>query len=279
MVGLAGRGRGPLERTASITRTADQVFPTLVESLADRFGAAPALLSDQHSLTYRALAARTNQYARWIAARGLARGEVVCLLMQNCPEYMPIWLGISRAGGTVALLNTNLVGASLEHAINIVKPKHVIIGSDMVTSSVRVLPHLPAGINFWVRDQRLRLSPYRQGDRAILRRSTSPSEHPLPSIEDRALYIYTSGTTGLPKAASVSHFRLMQWSHWFSGMMDTRPTDRMYNCLPMYHSIGGVIATGAVLVSGGSVVLRQRFSATRFWDEVVGWDCTPCSNI
>ena len=80
-----------------------------------------------------------------------------------------------------------------------------------------------------------------------------------PSIMDPALYIYTSGTTGLPKAAKVSHFRLMQWSHWFAGMMDTRSSDRMYNCLPMYHSIGGVVATGAMLVNGGSVVLRNDF--------------------
>ena len=83
---------------------------------------------------------------------------------------------------------------------------------------------------------------------------------------DRALYIYTSGTSGSPKAANVSHFRVMQWSHWFAGMMDTRPSDRMYNCLPMYDSIGGVVATGAMLVNGGSVVLRQRFSASCFWD-------------
>jgi fatty-acyl-CoA synthase len=91
---------------------------------------------------------------------------------------------------------------------------------------------------------------------------------------DRALYIYTSVTTGLPKAANVNHFRLMQWSHWFAGMMDTRQNDRLYNCLPMYHSVGGVVAIGALLVNGGSVVIRERFSASRFWDDVVEWNCT-----
>src|SRR6185437_12729623 len=69
-----------------------------------------------------------------------------------------------------------------------------------------------------------------------------------PSLADRALYIYTSGTTGLPKAAVVSHHRLMQWSHWFAGLMDITPADRLYDCLPMYHSVGGVVATGATLV-------------------------------
>jgi fatty-acyl-CoA synthase len=48
----------------------------------------------------------------------------------------------------------------------------------------------------------------------------------------------------------------------------------MYDCLPLYHSVGGVVATGAVLVRGGSVVIRDKFSAREFWDDVVDWDCT-----
>jgi fatty-acyl-CoA synthase len=57
-------------------------------------------------------------------------------------------------------------------------------------------------------------------------------------------------------------------------MMGAGPGDRMYNCLPMYHSVGGVLATGAVLVGGGSVAIRDRFSARDFWDDVVRFDCT-----
>ena len=102
----------------------------------------------------------------------------------------------------------------------------------------------------------------------------SREERPLVRIDDLALYIYTSGTTGLPKAARVSHARVMQWSHWFAGMLGAQSTDRMYNCLPMYHSVGGVQAPGAALVAGGSVVLRDKFSASRFWSDILRWDCT-----
>jgi fatty-acyl-CoA synthase len=66
----------------------------------------------------------------------------------------------------------------------------------------------------------------------------------------------------------------MQWSHWFAGMMDVQPADRMYNCLPMYHSVGGVQVVGALLVAGGAVVIREKFSASQFWDDIVRWDCT-----
>jgi fatty-acyl-CoA synthase len=57
-------------------------------------------------------------------------------------------------------------------------------------------------------------------------------------------------------------------------MMDVKPIDRMYNCLPLYHSVGGVQAIGAMLVAGGSVVVREKFSASQLWDDVVHWDCT-----
>ncbi len=66
----------------------------------------------------------------------------------------------------------------------------------------------------------------------------------------------------------------MMWSSWFAGMMDTRAGDRMYDCLPMYHSIGGVAAPGAMLVGGGSVAIGEKFSARQFWDDVRRWDCT-----
>src|SRR4029077_2494696 len=94
------------------------------------------------------------------------------------------------------------------------------------------------------------------------------------TIADHALYIYTSGTTGLPKAANVSHAKLMQWSHWFAGMLQTDPSDRLYSCLPMYHSVGGILAAGAVLATGASVVVRESFSASQFWSDIVHWDCT-----
>src|SRR5208282_6299632 len=85
--------------------------------------------SGDERLSYRALAERANLYAQWAIRQGVSFGDVVCLLMPNCPEYFAIWLGITRVGGIVALLNTNLAGESLAHAINIVAPKHVIVGA------------------------------------------------------------------------------------------------------------------------------------------------------
>jgi fatty-acyl-CoA synthase len=264
-----------LQMTAPIPQNASVTLPIVIESLADKFGPAPALLSDNETLSYCALADRCNRYAHWALSQGIAAGDVVCLLMLNCPDYMAIWLGITRIGAIVSLVNTNLVGSQLAHSINIVAPRHIIVGAELVDAAAVVLPLLTPGVRPWVHGRGN--SDFQRIDheiQGIAGDRLRPAEYRPPTIMDRALYIYTSGTTGLPKAANVSHFRLMQWSYWFAGMMNTDAGDRMYNCLPMYHSIGGVVATGSVLVNGGSVVIRERFSARRFWDDVIDWNCT-----
>jgi len=251
----------------------------VIEERAADSGNRPALLSTRESLTYRELAERANQYSRWALAQGIQKGECVGLFMGNRPEFMACWLGITQVGGVVALLNTNQRGASLAHSINIVAPRHIVVAGEPVVVAEEpvvvaeelagafdsALPLLNTPPMVW---------PAAEVDGRYSGEKLSASERRPVSIEDRALYIYTSGTTGWPKAACISHGRVMQWTHWFAGMMNTQPGDRMYNCLPMYHSVGGVQAPGAVLAGGGSVVLREKFSATRFWADVAAWDCT-----
>ncbi|MGO9340060.1 MAG: long-chain-acyl-CoA synthetase [Terracidiphilus sp.] len=264
-----------LEMTAPIARNRHRTLPTVIEEVAARMGDAPALLSDRESLTYKALARRANRYARWALDQGLAKGDVVGLLMTNRPEYFAAWLGIASVGAVVSLLNTNLVGSSLAHCIRIVSPKTIIVSAEFTNTLTELLPQLGISPPVWTHGQND--SQFARIDHHIERYSGEPldiSEQRAPALDDLALYIYTSGTTGLPKAAKVSHVRAMQWSHWFAGMMDVQPTDRMYNCLPMYHSVGGVQVIGAMLVAGGSAVVREKFSARQFWDDVVRWDCT-----
>src|SRR5579864_6218580 len=83
-----------LERTSAIGHDPTLTLPALIDRLADRYGEAPALIGPETRLSYRALAEASHRFARWGLAQGLAHGEVVCLLMKNCPEYLAIWLGL-----------------------------------------------------------------------------------------------------------------------------------------------------------------------------------------
>jgi fatty-acyl-CoA synthase len=264
-----------LKMTTPIARHPTRIFPAVIDELADRYGSAPALLSERESFTYRALAARSNQYARWALAQGIQKGDTICLMMPNRPEYMAIWLGITRVGGVVALININLTGMALAHCINVVTPKLVIVATELMPRLETARAFLTGNATIWLHGEAAAGEPrIDSAVDALSGGALSGAEHPMLTIEDRALYIYTSGTTGLPKAANMNHYRLMLAGHAFAGVMATKPSDRIYDCLPMYHTAGGLVATGAVLIAGGSVVIREKFSAHEFWDDIARWNCT-----
>ena len=268
-----------LELTAPIGRNRNRILPTLIDELAAQNVDAPALLSERECLTYRQLSRRTNQYARWALDQGVTKGEVVGLLMTNRPEYLAIWLGITKVGGVVALLNTNLAGQSLAHCIDVASPRHFIVAAELADHFSAAMPYLSTAPILWAHGDKF-ADGHEFGKRIDLEiernsgTSLDKDERRSLDIEDRALYIYTSGTTGLPKAANISHARVMQWGLWFAGMTGAQPTDRLYNCLPMYHSVGGVLAPGAILAAGGALVIREKFSASGFWNDVIHWDCS-----
>ena len=229
-------------------QAANVTLPGLIDQLADRFGDREALIGTKEVLTYRQLADRINGYARWAAVAGVA-GRTIALLMPNSPDYVATWLGLTKAGCTVALLNTALNGAALQHCFSIAKAD-LLICDELIDD---------------VECDQLCWPPRDVGPQVL---------PPSPKPNDIGLLIYTSGTTGLPKAAKLTHRRITEWSYWFAGMTSATADDRLYDCLPMYHSVGGVVAVGSMLVSGAAVVIRKQFSASRFWRDIVQERCT-----
>ena len=245
----------------------DCILATVVAERAAAHPDATALIGTDGDLSYAGLAGRANRYASWALAQDLAPGDCVALLMHNRPEYVAIWLGLTRVGCVVALLNTNLPPDALAHCLRSAAPKHVIAEAALAG------PDAPP--DWWLHGAHDGRQP--RIDIAIAGYSDATlglGGHHAPTARDPALLIYTSGTTGLPKAAYVTHARIMAWSGWFAAMLDAQPDDRLYDCLPLYHSVGGVVAVGSMLMVGGSVVIRERFSARRFWADVTETGCT-----
>jgi fatty-acyl-CoA synthase len=262
-----------LEMTAQIDTHLDRTLPCVIAALAEEAPDTPAVLSASDSLTYRQLAESANRYARWALASNLRKGDIVGLMMPNRPEYLSIWPGLSSAGILVALLNTHLRGSSLAHCIDLVAARHIIVAAELVDQFRSAMSEMQSRPKVWSRGG----GDFTAIEHTLDQLSGAPltdAERSDMTLTDRALLIYTSGTTWLPKAANVSHYRLLQWSFWFAGLMDAGLNDRIYDCLPLYHSVGGIVAPGSVLVRGGSIVIRDKFSAQEFWHDVIKWDCT-----
>lgn len=264
-----------LNRTKPVALNPNHVLCDLMEEAADRFADRPALIGDDDVWTFRDMIGRVNRVARWARANGIGKGDTVALLLNNCRDYPLIWLGIARAGGATALINTNLTGQGLAHSVSIVNAKRIIVGIPLLgtwQSAATLLSDAPEIYTFGgTADGLKRFENERDSFAAD---PLTPEEKPQLTIEDRCVYIYTSGTTGLPKAANINHYRIKAMALGFSAVMDVQPDDRMYDCLPLYHSNGGVLATYGVLCCGGSVVIREKFSAREFWNEIIRFRCT-----
>lgn len=263
-----------IELTARIETLPGRLFADVVDDWARRQPARAALVAGETTIDYAGLSKRINRYARWARSVGVAKGDTVALIMPNGIDYVAAWLGISRVGGVVALINTRLVGQSLAHCVDVARPSHVIVAHELTEALDGASPHLKTEAKVWthgdVRSERaidVALAALEDGP-------LSPDEHGDVTINDRALLIYTSGTTGLPKAASISHRRILNWGFWFAGLTGATPQDRLYDCLPLFHSVGGIVAPCSMLAAGGSVVIAEKFSASNFWSDIVRHDCT-----
>lgn len=263
-----------IELTARIETLPGRLFADVVDDWARRQPDRPALVTDDASLDYQSLARRINRYARWARSAGVAKGDTVALIMPNGIDYVAAWLGIGRVGGVAALLNTKLVGQSLAHCIGVAKPSHIVVAHELTEMLETATPYLKTQAKVWTHGDARSERAIDVALAALDGGPLLPEERGDVTINDRALLIYTSGTTGLPKAASISHRRILNWGFWFAGLTGASPQDRLYDCLPLFHSVGGIVAPCSMLAAGGSVVIAEKFSASNFWPDIVRHDCT-----
>jgi fatty-acyl-CoA synthase len=269
-----------LERTAEATRDPRRILPRAVAEWAQTYGDAPALVSDRECLSFRDLEKRMNQYSRWALAEGIQKGDSVALMMGNRPEYFVIWLGLIQVGAITALFGSDLRAPAIAHALKAASARRIIASAEFADVCRSAVAALGETAEIWVHGGgQHETRSIDVGASAASVDALTLDELPSVTLNDRALRIFTSGTTGLPKAAEVSHRRLVTWIHWFAGLAGLKASDRLYNCLPMHHSVGGVVAVGAPLVFGGSVVIAERFSARGFWNDVARWECTAFQYI
>jgi fatty-acyl-CoA synthase len=250
------------------------LIPDDFEAVCDKFSTRPAIIFEGKTWSYGQLDGKANRYAHWGISIGLKAGDVVSLFMQNRPDYIAAWFGLSKIGVVVAMINHNLQGSALLHCVTVSKSKAVIVGAEI--------------INLWatIEGQTGDLAVWVGGgtypnvgdlDRALNAQNVArPSRSHRENLrgKDPCLYVYTSGTTGNPKAATLSHMRVQGMSRSFIGATRTDENDRVYCPLPLYHGTGGICGVGICLNTGAALVLRAKFSATQFWDDIVDNGCT-----
>ncbi|XP_043970427.1 long-chain fatty acid transport protein 1-like isoform X3 [Gambusia affinis] len=275
-----------LHRNVRNKRTVPALFAQKVLQHPDK----PALIfgATGEVWSFKALQERCNAVAHWALAQGWAEGDVVALYMESHPLVVALWLGLAMVGVEAAFINHNLRQESLLHCIGVSGARAVVFGAEMTEAVSEVSGSLQPGTTLFCtgdeedeEDEEQRRSFQAPRLEALL--TCSPTHPPYYKLRkgfnDRLFYIYTSGTTGMPKAAVVVHSRYFRIAAFGFHAFGLRPDDVFYNCLPLYHSAGTIMGVGQCLLFGLTVVIRRKFSASRFWDDCVKHDCTVIQYI
>jgi len=96
---------------------------------------------------------------------------------------------------------------------------------------------------------------------------------------DPLIITYTSGTTGWPKAVLNPHRAYIAAAMDLRDYVGLKPEDIIYTCLPLYHANPQVYCVLAALVTGGSIALAEKFSASRFWQDIRTYQATAFSYV
>jgi acyl-CoA synthetase (AMP-forming)/AMP-acid ligase II len=177
-------------------------------------------------------------------------------------------------GAVAALINTELRGEPLAHALRTSQPALISSGSE---HAARILEAVSC-LEGFVPDKQLVVQrrssaddPHglRVMDDELDRCDQAPAPEPKLRNDDVCCYVYTSGTTGLPKAAVIRNQRILGGGFTFGILMHRSSLgDLVYVALPLYHSSALFLGWGAALATGAAIGLRPRFSVSDFWKDV-----------
>ena len=269
--------KGMVPRPASVA----DCFGARVEANALKFGQRSAIVFEGQEVNWSEFNALANRYAHYLKSQGVQRGDTVSVIMENRIEFLALLVGVNKIGVTAGLINTNLTGKPLIHCITVTHSKKCIFGSEVsgALNEVKDELGLTEGEDYFeMPDGGLDATTNwakNLAEGAAAASSENPEETSLITLGEVALYIFTSGTTGLPKAAVLSNRRYLT-SADMAAMAGFKCTeqDRMYICLPLYHGTGLMVGAGAAMVSGASMFIRRKFSASNFLPEVREHGCT-----
>uniref|UniRef100_A0A672ZW29 Long-chain-fatty-acid--CoA ligase n=1 Tax=Sphaeramia orbicularis TaxID=375764 RepID=A0A672ZW29_9TELE len=247
----------------------------------------PALIYEAtgETWTFTQLDELSNAVAHWARGQGLVSGDVVSLFMESRPLQVALWLGLAKVGVEAALINFNLRHDSLLHCLGVSGSRAIVFGAELADAMLEVNSSVSQSILRFctgeISTEHLANLGSQHLDPLLASAARYPPSpcSPPKNMNDRLFYIYTSGTTGLPKAAIVVHSRYYRIAAFGYFAFRMRPDDIIYDCLPLYHSAGNIVGVGQCLIHGLTVVVKKKFSASRFWEDCIKYNCTVVQYI
>jgi long-chain acyl-CoA synthetase len=214
---------------------------------ARRGGERDAVLAGDERWSFEDLEARSNAFARHLAARGVGPGDRVALMVTNRVEFVLAVNAVSKLGAASVLLSPAWKAREVDHALALTGARHALaddaaaelLAERLGPANVVDLDHPPTVA-------------------ALSSLDTAAFPDAARSEDDEAILVFSSGTTGLPKAVRHTHASMgAATAHWVTAL-GLGPDDRFQVATPPSHILG-LLNLLAAAEAGATVRLHRRF--------------------
>jgi long-chain acyl-CoA synthetase len=248
---------------------------SIPELLQQRVAAAPDkpfLFSeaDKRQFTYTEFQAAVMRTARMLAAKGVGYGDVVSLLLPNSVEYVIAYFACWQIGALAGPINSLLKSQEIAYVISNSEARALLVNSEFLPVIETIhdeVATLQAIVTF-------------DNEAAATREQITGADPSAESdAEHEAIIIYTSGTTGKPKGCLLTHGNVIANARQISSWLSFTETDRLLTMMPLFHMNAVSVTTMSALYAGGSTVVSQKFSASRFWQIISDYEITSFGSV